>query len=395
MHIVIILEYFYNLGRPIGGAERQVARLAEKFIEKGGDVTLLAGQWQWGEPRHEIINHIPVHRIFSFWGMFNLKGLRKFGYYAYLFNLFIYLFVHRKSYQIIHSHSAMPSAFVAALAGRFFGKKTLARPMASGQPWGDISRMVNQSSVYGSRWMLKQFPYIDCMIALNQEVIQELESIGVARHKIVQMPNGVVTTGITPKTTYQLTDNQVNLVFVGRLDSQKGIETLLNALKQVIEAEPSFQWQLRILGKGDLRAHLELQVKQLALINQVQFLGQVPDVFSILYQSDLFILPSRAEGMSNALLEGMTVGLPCIASNIPANAQVIQHNQNGLLFTVDDVDNLTQTIICLAKDQSLREHLGREATRTIIQHYSIDHIAERFMAIYQKLLQSTSGLSLN
>ena len=68
----------------------------------------------------------------------------------------------------------------------------------------------------------------------------------------------------------------------------------------------------------------------------VQFVGQTDQVMSYLQQADIFVLPSRAEGISNALLEAMAVGLTAVASQIPGNVDVIEHKKNGLLFTVDD-----------------------------------------------------------
>ena len=119
MKLLIVLEYFYNVDRPVGGAERQVNKLAKRFIEAGLDVTLVAGQWKWQEARHEVINTIPVSRIFTCWNMFDTRGLRKFGHYTYLVTLFFYLYRNRKNYDFIHCHSAMASAFATAIdAGR-------------------------------------------------------------------------------------------------------------------------------------------------------------------------------------------------------------------------------------------------------------------------------------
>jgi glycosyltransferase involved in cell wall biosynthesis len=390
MKILIVLEYFYNLSRPIGGAERQVAKLARKFIDKGFEVTVVTGQWKLGESKRTIINGIPVHRHFTFGGMFNLKGLRKFGYYTYLFTLFTYLLRHRRKYDFIHCHSAMPSAFVVAWVGKLLNKKTLARPMASGARWGDISRMKAGESLFGSWWMLGKLQDMDCMVALNQEVAHELEEIGIEANKIVTLPNGVEIEGIKPKASYQIV-SETRVTFVGRLHPQKGVETLLSALEKVTARLPQTGWRLQLVGEGPLRPHLEAKAQQLGIDDRVEFLGQVPDVFPLLRTSDMFVLPSRAEGMSNALLEAMTCGLPCIVSNIPANAEVIEDGQNGLLVHVDDDEDLAKAIIRLAQDQGLREKLGREAAQTIIKHYSINSVAERYITLYQSLLQGVPG----
>ena len=387
MRIVIVLEYFYNLAKPIGGAERQVAKLAKKMIEQGVEVTVVCGQWNWGESKKEIINGVPVHRLFTCWGMFNIRGLRKFGHYLYLLSLYMHLLFNRKVYDFIHCHSAMSSAFVVALAGKAFNKKTLARPMASGAKWGDISRMKNQQSLFGSRWMLGKFKDINTIIALNQDVVTELEDIGIERHKIFPMPNGVETDGVKLKTTYQ-TGAEIKITFVGRLHPQKGLEALISAFQKVTSNLPMLKLRLQLAGQGPLRDKLETQAQLLGVRQQVDFLGQLSDIFPILYDSDIFILPSRAEGMSNALLEGMVCGLPCIASNIPANAAIIKSGQNGLLVTVDDPDDIAKAIMRLVEDETLRERLGQSAVQTIRQHYSINSVAQKYITLYQNSLQN-------
>jgi glycosyltransferase involved in cell wall biosynthesis len=386
MRILIVLEYFGYAAMPIGGAERQVVKLARKLVENGVDVTVVTGQWKLGESKRAVVNHIPVHRHFTFWGMFNIKGLRKFAHYTYLVTLFTYLVIHRNNYDLIHCYSAMSSAFAVALAGKLLGKKTLARPMASGARWGDISRMRNGQSVPGSRWMLGRLRSIDRIIALNQEVVRDLEGLGVESDKIISLPNGVETDGVGRKTNYEV-NSELKVTFVGRLHPQKGIEVLLLALKNVLESLPQLSWRLQLVGEGPLRPYLRAKVQQLGIDHRTEFLGQVRDVFPILRESDMFVLPSRAEGMSNALLEAMTCGLPCIVANIPANAEIIQDGKNGLLVNVDDDEDLAKAIVRLAKNQELREKLGREAIRTIESHYSIDRVAEQYIALYQNLLQ--------
>ena len=83
----------------------------------------------------------------------------------------------------------------------------------------------------------------------------------------------------------------------------------------------------------------------------------------------------------------MTCGLPCIATNIPANAEIIQDGRNGLLVNVDDDEDLAQAIIRLAESRGLREKLGREAASTIDSCYSLHRVAEQYLTLYQELLQ--------
>jgi hypothetical protein len=135
MRVVLVLRDFYCASLPIGGAEMQALRLARKLIEHGVSVTIATGQWDWGQPRREQIQGVPVHRHFTAWGILDVRGLRRVRQYLYLLTLFLYLVRHSNEYDLIHCHSAMFGAAVASLTGRLLHKRTLVRAMASG-PWG-------------------------------------------------------------------------------------------------------------------------------------------------------------------------------------------------------------------------------------------------------------------
>jgi glycosyltransferase involved in cell wall biosynthesis len=372
---------------PIGGAERQALKLARRLIEKGIAVTVVTGQWDWGQPRRENVAGVPVHRHFTGWSLFNVRGLGRFSQYLYLMTLFLYLVGHRREYDFIHCHSAMFEASVVVLAGSLLHKKTSARAMASG-PWGDVKRLREGEggSIWGTRWMVDQLRKADCIVALNKQVDDELIQIGVPPERIVHIPNGVETDGIRPKTDYGL-GREVTVTFVGRLHPQKGIGVLLSAFKKVREALPQFSWQLKLIGEGSRRSLYEEMAGQLSIRQAVEFLGQVDDPFPYLDQSDIFVLPSRSEGISNALLEAMAHGLPCIVTDIPGNSDVVQHGKNGLLVRLDDDGELAAALTSLALDQGLRERLGQAAFGTVEERYSLDSVADQYAALYADLLQ--------
>ena len=388
MRVVLVLRDFYCSSLPIGGAEMQALRLAKKLIEHGVSVTIVTGQWDWGQPRREQIQGVPVHRHFTAWGIFDVRGLRRVRQYLYLLTLFLYLVRHRNEYDLIHCHSAMFGAAIAALTGRLLHKRTVVRAMASG-PWGDLKRLREgeRGTILGARWMLRQLREADCFVALNRQVSAEFVDIGVPPERIVHIPNGVDADQAEPKTDYALR-HQLTVTFMGRLHAQKGLDVLLLAFQQVRQELPQFSWRLRLIGAGERRAQLEAMAHRLAIGGAVEFLGQVDDPWPFLSQSDIFVLPSRSEGMSNALLEAMACGLPCIATDIGGNNEVIAHLGNGLLVQPDGCEDLASALALLATDRKLRETLGQEALRTVEEKYSLDSVANRYIALYTNLLQS-------
>lgn len=391
MRVIMIAPHFQPWG-PLGGAEQQARKLIKELIHQGVDVIFVTGKWRFNEPRVKSFEGVPVYQIFTLWNMGGLKGLRRFATYIYMLSLLIYLVRHSKKYDLIHIHSVSPSAFIGVLAGKLLGKKTISKVMAGSQ-WSDLKRMSNNSMAPGARFML---PYIrrncDGVVALNDEIAEELQASGFSPNKIVRIPNGVVINGL-PKSSYTL-QTPVRLIFVGRLQPQKGLDVLLQALAHLKTVRPSLCWQLQVFGEGPLEPMYRQQVIKLGLVEQIQFEGYVSDMLTRLTASDVFILPSRAEGISNALLEAMAAGLPCLVTDISGNRDLIEDNVNGLLVPSDVTEVLTGKLIELLDSQPLRERLARAARQTITQHYSIESVACRYLNLYSNLLVMSSPVEL-
>jgi glycosyltransferase involved in cell wall biosynthesis len=316
--------------------------------------------------------------------MGGIKGLRKFGTYTYMLALLGYLVQHRQTYDIIHVHSMSHSAFIGVLAAKLLGKKTVIKVMASGE-WGDLKRMRDNSFVLGTQYML---PFVsrhcDCAVALNQETAQELREADFASQQVTRVPNGVATDN-GRKYTYEL-HTPPRLVFVGRLQRQKGLDVFLQALARVKSMRPTADWKLRVFGEGPLRAEYERQTHALGIAERVQFEGQIQDVPAKLVEADIFVLPSRAEGMSNALLEALAAGLPSIATRIGGNVDLIEDGVNGLLVPPENPEALANATLLLLDNQPLRETLAQAAADTAHQHYGIDSVAGRYVDLYEQLL---------
>jgi glycosyltransferase involved in cell wall biosynthesis len=132
------------------------------------------------------------------------------------------------------------------------------------------------------------------------------------------------------------------IVAVGRLSYQKGIDLLLRAYATAQVHFP--EYTLALLGEGELREELEKLAKELKVSDKVLFLGRRSDVSDWLQQAELFVLASRSEGQSFALLEAMAAGVPIVASNASSIPELIGHEQEGIIFEKDDAPDLTQKL---------------------------------------------------
>jgi glycosyltransferase involved in cell wall biosynthesis len=366
----------------VGGTERQAFKLSRQLQACGVSVRIVTGWWFKDTPAHEVIDGLPVDRNLTCWRMWNIKGLRKFGGYLYMITLFGYLLSRRKEYDLIHVHMLNYHTFVAVLAGRWLGKPVLVK-VANGGRASDIGKM-RANEIPGARAMLPTALKADCWVAISQEIAQDLRREGIPSARIVNIPNAVDVEDVPQKRSYAH-DGPLTLVYTGRLHPQKGLDTLLQAVHLAAARRPEALLRLWILGTGEAAEHLARLRTSLQLDSIVHFWGQVDDVSPYLAQADLFVLPSYAEGMSNALLEAMACGLPCVATAVGGNVDLIREGETGLLVEPGDVQALCQAILALAADESLRERLGRGARKAVDRCYALPHVAARYLELYQSL----------
>jgi len=367
----------------VGGTERQAHKLAKELIKRGLEVEIVTGWWFRKTLQREWIEGVPVFRNLTLWEMFGIRGLRRFGGYLYIFSLLWYLGRTRQDYDIIHVHGLNYHTFTAVLAGRWFRRKVIAKLANSGDA-SDIKKMRREQQLPLESYMIPLTLQCDRFVATTRAIADELAAEGVSTKNIVQLPNGVETDLIEAKADYEF-GKTVHLTFVGRLHEQKGLDTLFKSFARLLNDTQS-NICLRLVGDGPLRGELTSLAKELKIEDKVVFIGKSDNVYPYLKETDIFILPSRAEGMSNALLEAMTFGLPVVTSNIPGNAMLIQDQKNGLLFEVENVDSMVNSVKRYLTDSDLRQRMGRSARKTVEEQYSLESVADRYIALYNTLL---------
>jgi glycosyltransferase involved in cell wall biosynthesis len=189
----------------------------------------------------------------------------------------------------------------------------------------------------------------------------------------------------------------IRILTTARLSREKGIDVLLRAWAYVRTKDEVAR--LEIVGYGPLESDLKKLCRSLNVAESVHFKGMVHNPSGYLKEADLFVLPSRSEGMSNALLEAMSYGIPCIATCVGENSQLMGTNpeqlsvgrylvaENGLLVNPDDVRGLSEAILRLIQDQRLREEIARKGRMQVERHFSIDAVAEKYISLYDQLLK--------
>jgi glycosyltransferase involved in cell wall biosynthesis len=155
-------------------------------------------------------------------------------------------------------------------------------------------------------------------------------------------------------------------VCVGRLCDQKGQSTIIEAVSTDIG--PLADIQVVLVGEGEKCHELEEQAQKM-VPGRVKFVGHCKDVIPYLAAADLFVLPSLAEGLPGALIEAMAAGLPCVATDIPGNCELIQHEQNGLLVPPKSPMVLAAAIMRMISDSDLASWMGMKAHEFVLREY--------------------------
>ena len=154
--------------------------------------------------------------------------------------------------------------------------------------------------------------------------------------------------------------NKPSIIAMGRLESQKGFDLLLEAFAKLKDIHP--EWNLTILGEGTLRQELENQRELWGLSAHVYFPGKVKHPAELLKQADIFVMSSRFEGFPNALCEAMACGLPVISTDCPNGPrEIIRDGIDGILVANENVSELKDAIESLIVDDSKRQLLGKRA----------------------------------
>jgi glycosyltransferase involved in cell wall biosynthesis len=210
--------------------------------------------------------------------------------------------------------------------------------------------------------------------------------------RIESIPNGVPV----PELAWQRRPDwsaAPRAIFVGRLAPEKGLDTLIKAWPFVRATFKSAQ--LTLIGEGPLRSELQETVTGLGMAlgpgQAVNIPGPMDNPSEAMRGADLFVLPSREEGMSIALLEAMALGIPLVASSIPGNRRLVGDFKHGRLAPVDDPEGLARVIIDQWSNFDRAFHMSRAARSRVDQEFSIQNMARQHLALFENVLENWKG----
>ena len=177
-----------------------------------------------------------------------------------------------------------------------------------------------------------------------------------------------------------LRNRDIFLLAVGRLVYEKGHEFLVKAMSKISDDHVV----AGICGAGPLYDNLQKEIASLKLDEKVLLLGQWEKLLELLAAADIFVLPSRWEGLPLALLEAMVAGLPVIATRVEGVDEVIEDGVHGFLIPVEDSQALAKAILQLSPDPELRQIMGEAARKRILETYTVDRMCEQYLHLMEQ-----------
>lgn len=372
--ILMLIGLFHPF---IGGAERECQNLSKKFIALHHSVTVLTA-FQEGLPSFEMVDGIPVHRKIRGWHFFEL---------TYMLSVFMLLWRYRKNFNHIICFGLYLYTAPAVLFALCAGKKVSFRLECSGV-FGDFQRI---AKLQCEKFILRCARWAHTIIAISTDIEQELLSHGFAQKKIIRIPNSVDTRRFSVCVKPEPSGLPL-ITFIGRLDRQKGIDILLEALRLLMDKAVPFKACL--VGDGPNRQELFEQAERLSLSGVVTFAGMQQDTVPYYRQADILVMPSRQEGLPLVLLEGMAGGLGIVAASVGGIPEVLSPAgsmqtacagytvcAHGLMVAPENAAALAAALQRLMEDAGLLRQIGSAARKHIEELYSLDIVAERYLRL--------------
>jgi len=359
---------------PAAEAFRQAHALARALLHRGARVTALS---EGGGPAQADGAHegVPVRRVAARGGPL--------GRAAGLVRAMVAL---RGSYDVVHLHNLSWFAVPVIVAAHALGRPVLSKLPSSGM-LGGLPRQASRR--FGRLW-LRVFLTSDAVAALSDESVAEVRALGYPAERVFQVCNGVSLQRFHPPAAPRDPGAPLRFVYLGRLSPEKGVEDLVEAWPRVA-AEAGRPVRLALHGQGPLRE--PLRARAAALGPTVEVLDLVDDVAAVLRESDVLVLPSHVEGISNALLEAMATGLAVVATAVGGTPFVVGPAGARWLVPAGDPAALAARMAALARDDAARAALGAALLRRAREHFDVEVVAAAYLRVYGQLARGERGVA--
>lgn len=321
-----------------GGTERAASRVAGALAEEGYEVCFLSLVEQQETPFFPLNPAIPRHQLGNQWIQPGPRYLPLIGR--------LRRFLKENSIDILIDVDIVLDVLALPAAWRL-GTKVIS--------WEHFHAAFELSVPY-RRWILRySVRRSDYVVVLTKKDLEHYGRLLGRRERITQIYNPVDAAGAV-----ECTERKKQIVSVGRLASEKGMDKLMQVAAAVLPQNPDWQWLL--LGEGECRPALERFIAETHLESQLQLLGNVHDVDSYLRRSSILVSTSEFEGLGMNLLEARRLAVPCVSFAVPTGPQEIIHDGvDGYLVPPFQCGEMAHRINTLIQNPALREQFAKQA----------------------------------
>jgi glycosyltransferase involved in cell wall biosynthesis len=293
-----------------------------------------------------------------------------------------------KNIKIVHIHTSSYLGFwrysIHVLISKMFGKPVILHIHGA-----EFDKFYNMQNMIGKLYIRIVFNVVDKIIVLSS-IWKNFYSHFVPQSKLRVVPNAIYVESFKIRQ-HASKDDEVKFLFLSNLERRKGVNEILQTADSIFSTdEKTKKIHFSFVGRP-----MEEEV-QAGLKN---FIRKYPDKISwtkyvtnkekidILSNSDVFLLPSYAEGLPISILEAMAAGLSIISTPVGSISEVIKNGENGFLIPPGDADTLKEKILELASNKDLRKEIGERNSELVKEKYSWNKIAEKIMEVYDEVLK--------
>jgi len=374
---VRVLMFSYYFPPHYSGAALQAISLAKKLRDRGAEISFLTVDTN-GLPESGRLEGFEFHRVREGGGRLgevalwkNMMGRARAG-----------------SFDVLHAHGAyLKNSFFGPLS-RMLGKKSVLKVSLADDDLHGLGKG-------RSGWVHKRFVSMaHRYVSISREITDELKGYGLPVEKIMEIPNGVDTGRFTPASESEkkalrakagLPVEGPMVLYVGGISSRKNVRWLVDSWAEASRSRAGFLTVVGPVAREDTERKLydSLKARESGLKGRFfmrSFTGKVEEFYRM---ADIFVLPSKNEGMPNAVLEAMSSGLACMVNTV-SGARDLVDDATGVLMDVEKPGALAEGLGRLGGGRA--EALGAGARERIMRDFSLESVADRYMRLYGEML---------
>jgi len=357
------------INKHVAGSPIATIRFAKLLKKRGHKIIFIAAK----DPESKRVGHIKGMKVYRFFSVLLPKTEKNF-YLAFPTLTQIKKLLKKEKIDILHVILPTPAAITSVKAAASLGVKIIIHSQTQPEniflfmPKTKMNDTLSEMFYKYMIWLYKKGEVIICPSPLSEKLLKDYDP---SLNTLI-ISNGVDTAKFKKTSpakffsNYKLSKEVKNLLFVGRLNPEKGIDTLIKALPHIKRRFEKFH--VYIVGIGPLKNKLEKMAENLGVRDKVSFLGRIGEHDLVLAYNacDIFVFPSIAELEGLVVLEAMSCGKPVIVSDSSNNASsnfVNRKNDNGFLFKAQDHKDLAKKVLGLLEDDSLRMKMAYQSYR--------------------------------